>query len=251
MVCLGSATRLIKYIQDQEKVYEAAVTLGAISDTDDAEGQLTRRANCPQPSKEEVEAALARFEGLIEQVPPQYSALKVAGKRAYQLARKGETVALKPRQVQIKELQLLEYQFPTLQLETTVSKGTYIRALARDLGEKLGTGAFLSDLRRTRIGNFRVEAAIPVAELDFQLTENLANLLLPSLAAVTQLPQLAVQEQELELLSQGQPINSTLAEELPVGEVALTMMSKLVAIGGKENDGSTIIRPVLVLQQTP
>lgn len=247
VLCLGSATKLIKYIQDQEKVYEAVIILGATSETDDAEGVITKTNPCPCPTRKEAIKALDGFKGEIEQIPPRYSAIKVGGRRSYKLARSGEEVALEPRKINIKDITLLDYQFPTMQIKTTVGKGTYIRSLARDIGKKLGTGGFLSDLRRAKIGSFSVEEAISANDIDLLPKEAIDNLLLPSIDAVPNLPKLAIHEMELLRIRRGQAINPAVAISLPTGELALTLAGKLVAIGKKEKRAA-MIKPILVLQ---
>lgn len=146
----------------QQKTYEAELTLGAVSDTDDAEGTITSSPalQTKPPTKKQVQGVLDRFQGEIEQVPPLYSAINIGGKRAYALARSGKRPTMQKRTVVIDELTPLSYRYPLLRIRVTCSKGTYIRALARDIGAALGTGAYLSMLLRTRSGSFALDQAV-------------------------------------------------------------------------------------------
>jgi tRNA pseudouridine55 synthase len=161
VVLVGEATKLSNYLTQQDKRYVAAVTLGTATDTLDAEGQVVERVapSADWFDRARLEAALASERLRTQQVPPAHSAIKVAGRRAYALARKGATLELAPRAVSVKELSLLSFEGNTLRLELAVSKGYYVRALARDLGHALGIPAHLSGLVRTASGPFRLEEA--------------------------------------------------------------------------------------------
>lgn len=141
-----------------DKEYEATFTLGQVSSTGDPEGELTTVSD-RQPSREEVETALAQFVGTIQQQPPVFSAIKINGQRAYKLARKGEAVEMPLRTVTVYRAEVVSYAYPELVIRTFVSSGTYIRSLALDLGTALGTGAYCSALRRTQVGEYRIEDA--------------------------------------------------------------------------------------------
>ncbi len=161
VLCLGAATRLTEYVQRMGKTYRAGVRLGARSDTDDADGMVTT-VNAAAPDAATVTACLAGFVGDIEQTPPAYSAAKVAGRRAYDLARQGQDVDLRPRRVHVYGIDVCRYDYPHLELEVRCGKGTYIRSLARDLGARLGCGALIQTLRRTRVGPFTTDDAVPM-----------------------------------------------------------------------------------------
>lgn len=154
VIALGCATRLEPWVHDQAKTYEAGIHLGATSTTDDADGDITALANPPIPSALQVTEVLCRFEGVQEQTPPVFSAAKLGGTRAYALARQGRPVAPPPRQVRIDRIELLRYAYPELEIRITCGKGTYIRALARDIGQTLGCGAYVTRLIRTAVGAF-------------------------------------------------------------------------------------------------
>lgn len=165
------ATKKLAGIAEGEKEYQVSITLGAASTTDDAEGEKTVVSVSAPPAREMAEEALRKFIGEIAQVPPAYSAVHTQGTRAYKLARKGRVVALAPRKVHIKEIELVDYAYPLLKLRVVCGKGVYIRSIARDIGEALGTGGYVSALERTRIGDFTLENTIPLA--DFRRTFNI------------------------------------------------------------------------------
>jgi tRNA pseudouridine55 synthase len=154
VLAVGRATRLAEYVQQLSKGYDAEFTLGATSATDDAEGPITPTANAANPGRLAVAEALESFLGVTDQVPPAYSAAKVAGRRSYQRARAGAAVLPKPKPVRIDRIDLLDYAIPTLRLRITCGKGTYVRSVARDLGARLGCGGYVAALRRTAVGSF-------------------------------------------------------------------------------------------------
>ncbi len=200
VVCLGSATRLTEYVQDMGKTYRAGVRLGARSDTDDADGTTEPVPGAVPPDRAAVEAALGAFLGEISQVPPAFSAAKVGGRRAYDLARRGRDVSLEARRVRIDGIDVLAYDYPRLEIEVRCGKGTYIRSLARDLGERLGCGGYVESLRRTRVGPFRAEDAAP---LDVDAATVLAKVL-PVAAALSELPRVTIDDALAARLRQGQ-----------------------------------------------
>ena len=164
--CTGKKTKTIEGIQGADKEYLATFVLGATTASFDLESEVVATMPAPlAPSPEQLKKALEKLSGPQEQVPPIFSAVMVNGTRAYELARKGKDVELKAKPIQIYTFELLGYDYPTVTARIVCSKGTYIRSLARDLGIELGTGAYLSELRRTRIGNFTVEDSWPVAKL--------------------------------------------------------------------------------------
>jgi tRNA pseudouridine55 synthase len=200
VVCVGAATRLIEYVQRMPKTYLGTFLLGRESDTEDIEGQVVKLDNPPRPKLEQLSSAVAKFTGEILQRPPAYSALKVAGRRAYELARKGKPVDLKPRPITVHRLEIKSYQYPEVVLEVQCGGGTYIRSLGRDLAESLGTAAVMSALMRTAIGNFRSEEAVDPVVLT---AENLPQHLFPLMRAVEYLPRLDLTPQEVTRLSHG------------------------------------------------
>lgn len=166
VLCVGNYTRLNPWLTAADKQYRAAITLGATSNTDDAEGQITQTDFRGSISPIAVEECIEGFLGEIEQVPPAFSAVKVAGVRSHKLARSGREAALQARTVCINTFRVLDYDYPKLDVAVHCSKGTYIRSLARDLGEKLGCGAHLSGLRRTAVGSMSVDDALTLTQVE-------------------------------------------------------------------------------------
>jgi tRNA pseudouridine55 synthase len=205
VVAVGAATRLVEYVQQLPKRYRAEFLLGRTSDTEDTQGQVTELVDPRIPDLGEVQAAAAGFVGEIQQRPPAFSALKVAGKRAYALARKGHDVELEPRAVTVHGLTVNGYEYPRLTLDVECSSGTYIRSLGRDLAESLRTGAVMSALERTAIGSFRVEDAIGVSALS---RDRLQTHLLPARLAVAHLPAITLGQADARRIATGQFVNS-------------------------------------------
>lgn len=212
VLCLGAATRLSEYLSASRKGYEAVVRFGQATDTYDADGQVVLDTG-RSPSLEEIEACLGDFEGEQVQVPPAYSAIKLQGRRAYELARAGEDVELAPRQVTIHSIRITGYQPPDLALEVDCSAGTYIRSLAQDLGERLGTGAHLVALRRTRSGCFGLEDAVGMADLEAAFKRGgWEQYVRPAADALPELPMVRIDADALELIRNGRPLPANAAE---------------------------------------
>ncbi|MDH5596762.1 MAG: tRNA pseudouridine(55) synthase TruB [Candidatus Peregrinibacteria bacterium] len=165
ILCVGKATKQIQEMIGFDKEYIAEITLGATTNTDDAEGEIKKSDISKLINLDDIETVLEKFRGEIEQVPPQFSAKKIKGQRAYAMARKGQEVKLEPVKITIHELELLNYQWPVLSIRVLSSKGTYIRALARDIGRELGCGAYLSALERTKIGPYNLSQAQQIADV--------------------------------------------------------------------------------------
>ena len=171
ILVLGKYTKRAAEFSKLDKTYEAELTLGAVSSTGDVEGDIIPKS-AQKPSQQAVEGVLNIFLGPISQIPPQYSAVKIDGQRAYKAARAGKTVAIEPRQVKIYEITNVKYDYPKLSFTVSVSSGTYIRSLAADIGEKLGTGAYLSALRRTQVGKFDLTHALEISNLSLSNIQN-------------------------------------------------------------------------------
>lgn len=169
IICTGKATKQIMQFQDMDKAYTAQVRLGATTPSFDLETEVDQTYPWEHISQKQIEKALKAFEGEQQQMPPLFSAKSVDGKRAYVMARKGKTVELKPQHVHISSIELLSASLPDLSLAVECSKGTYIRSLARDLGEKLDSGAHLTGLRRTRIGPYTLDRAISLENFENNL----------------------------------------------------------------------------------
>ena len=211
-LCLGEATKVAGFITEGDKAYDATVRLGAETDTQDAEGQVTTRAPVPPLTPALLESALARFRGSFDQMPPMYSAVKVGGKRLYELARAGEEVERAARHITVYELVLRDFSADRLQLSVRCSKGFFVRTLAFDLGRALGCGAHLEALRRTNSGPFTLAQALPLADLPALAREGaLAPRLVTMSDALVELPEVRVGAAEAQRVSHGVPV------EVPAG----------------------------------
>lgn len=164
IILLGDACSKSDEFLKLDKVYEATIRLGQTSTTGDPEGEITD-VTTDQPTMSEVDGALKQFVGVITQIPPAFSAIKINGQRAYKLARAGKEVEIPSRQVTIHSIELIDYSYPELRIRTHVSSGTYIRTLAEDIGKALGTGAYCTALRRTKVGEYTIDTAVSIAEL--------------------------------------------------------------------------------------
>jgi tRNA pseudouridine55 synthase len=203
-ICVGQATRVAEYLSESGKAYRATVMFGVVTDTYDAEGVVLRTTNPVGLTLTEIEAALQHFLGPQLQLPPRYSAIKLQGQPAYKRVRSGEEVTLEPRPITIYQLHVLDWQMPHLTLAVECSKGTYIRSLAFDLGERLGYGAYLSALTRTRSGPFSLTDSITLE----QLTEAIAQgrgeqYLFPSDKVLDSYPALQLDEMTAERVLHG------------------------------------------------
>jgi tRNA pseudouridine55 synthase len=207
LVCLGQAVRVSEYLMDLPKVYRAAIRLGISTDTYDSEGQTVATATADTVSEEALRQALQGFVGAIQQAPPPYSAIKVGGRPAYKLARKGEAPALPARRVEVYRLDLLDFLTPVVELEIECGKGTYIRSIAHDLGQALGCGAYLERLARTRVGPFTLESALNGEELEQALGDgSWRTLLLPVDYGLVGLPAVTLQIEDEKDVRHGQAI---------------------------------------------
>ncbi len=202
-VCLGTGTRLCGMLADHDKEYVAELLLGVETDTQDITGSVVAR-RAVETGREQVAEAVGHFVGDYMQIPPMYSALKVEGKRLYELARAGREVERSPRPVKIHELEILEYRLPVVVLRVACSKGTYIRTLCADIGARLGCGGTMQSLRRTRVGDFRLEDAHGLRELQALKDEGrLGEVLRPVDSVFTGCPALHVREEFRRLLDNG------------------------------------------------
>jgi len=233
VLCLGHATRLAEFVQKMPKSYEAEFTLGARSATDDAEGPITITDYTALPDRAAIEKALAQFVGVIDQIPPAFSAVKVSGKRAYDEARRGRSATLTPRAIRIDGIDIRGYDPPKLRLTIDCGKGTYIRSLARDLGETMGCGAYVSTLRRTRVGPFAAADACPAECRDYSAYVR------PMTTAVALLPSLAVTADDATRVRHGQRIQCATAWEYEFVAI-LDSNGELVGIARPVDDRTTL-----------
>lgn len=204
VLCLGAYTRLSDWLTKGDKEYETVFVLGARSDTGDRQGQIRVDADRPLPGIAAVVSGLEQFKGQIQQVPPAYSAVKVAGVRSYKLARRQQPVALEPRLIEVKSIEVLAFEPPRLSLRIRCSRGTYIRSLAADLGEVLGCGAYVEELRRLRVGALNLGHARTVEQLrELAELDHLDEAFVPVQEALGSLPFCVLNPSEAQVFGHG------------------------------------------------
>jgi len=246
-VCVGSATRLFDYIIDKQKVYVARIKLGIETDTQDATGQVVaeRPVNAGEAA---IRAVLPGFTGHIQQTPPMYSALKRDGKRLYQLARKGESVALEPRPCQVDAIEYLgDEGGDTHVLRITCGKGVYIRTLCHDIGRALGCGAHMRSLERVAAGIFDLESALSLEQVDALAAEGrLQEALVPLDAPLTHLPEVRVGERCRHAVLNGNPLKAEWLDRPATGDAVRVYLNDAFAgIGAPQPDGSVKFKAML------
>ncbi len=243
VLCFGEATKVSAFLLDADKAYEGELHLGVETDSEDAEGEVIAEREVPPLTEVSIESVLQAFRGDIEQVPPMHSALKHKGQRLYDLARRGETVERPPRAVTIYQLRLLDIDLPKVRIAVRCSKGTYIRSLACDIGQKLGCGAHLSGLRRTSSAPFNVDAAISLEALDKLERGPARSLLLRPDRALEHLPEVHLDGEQTRRARHGQTIAGL--TETQEGLVRIYGDDAFVGIG--EMDGQGRLRPKRLL----
>lgn len=228
VVLIGPAVRLSEYISAEDKRYQATIKLGEKTDTYDGDGVVTGTAEV-NVTREQFEEALKDFVGEIEQVPPPYSAIKIKGRHAYDMARNGEDVQLEPRIIKVHSLEMVEWNLPEVVVDVHCSSGTYVRSLAYDLGEKLGCGANLIGLRRTKSGRFSLKDAQPLRKLSEAFDNNSwYRYLIPAAEALSEWPSITLTNEEVDQVKHGHRIpNRGLTEALVR---AITDQGELVAL---------------------
>jgi tRNA pseudouridine55 synthase len=234
VLCVGGATRLVEFLTGLPKRYRAGVRLGERTTTDDPEGEVEATSDAWRSlGRAEIERALGPLRGAIRQTPPRFSAKKVGGESAHYRARRGEEVALAPVTVEVYALELTAWEPPDLELDVRCSGGTYVRTLARDLGEALGSGAHLRTLRRTEVGGFHLADALDLDALHDPA--RVARAWIRPAAALAHLPHLRVDAEEAARLAHGQAI--ALAADAPLaGPIAVLLGDELVAVGERAGE---------------
>ena len=233
VVLIGPAVRLSEWVSEADKRYMATIRLGTSTDTYDADGTVTASAPWENITEEEFAAMLKEFEGEILQTPPPYSAVHVKGRRAYDLARQGKKVELKPRKVHVYHLELLEWAPPEVVVDVHCSSGTYVRSLAHEIGQRLGCGAHLVGLRRTKAGRFTLRDAVPLRRLQEAFEAgDWYRYLIPAAEALADWPQVVLNFDEVETIRHGQRIPAKGDHELKDGDLvcAVTEQGDLAAV---------------------
>ncbi len=246
-LCLGEATKVSQFLLDSDKRYWARVKLGMRTDSGDSEGEIIESCDEFEISRNDIEEALARFRGEIEQLPPMHSAIKVNGTPLYKLARKGEVVERKPRTVTVFDIALLDVSDDEIELEISCSKGTYIRTIADDLGQVLGCGAHIVALRRLQAGVFSEDDCVSLEFLEQQAeTQGLEQIdkhLVPMDRAVRELPEVVLPEITASQIKNGQAV---LVRHLPEeGLVRLYEEEQFIGIGTIDDDGKVAPRRLI------
>ncbi|RPI34885.1 MAG: tRNA pseudouridine(55) synthase TruB [Chloroflexota bacterium] len=207
VVLIGPAVRLSEYVSASDKRYQATIRLGSSTDTYDAEGRVTGSAPVENITEDQFEGILDQFVGEIEQVPPPYSAIKIQGRKAYEMAREGEEVSLEPRKINVYSLELLEWAPPEAVIDVFCSSGTYVRSLANDVGNALGCGAHLVGLRRTKSGRFTLRDAVPLRRLQESfIAGDWYKYLIPAAEALADWPMIELDGDQVELIRHGHRI---------------------------------------------
>jgi len=230
-IALGEATKTIQFAQDSDKVYRFTITWGEERNTDDSEG-IVIATSINRPTDDDISALLPRFIGDIEQTPPKFSAIKVDGARAYDLSRAGENVELKSRIVSVYDLRLLKTAQDTAELEIECGKGTYVRSIARDMGQILGCFGYISALRRMDVGNFSEEDSIPLDEFE-EMVHSADSDRMPVETVLDDIPALALTDSEISRIKQGQTIKLLSRQDIDRLDIAGIdeMTDVILAIG--------------------
>jgi tRNA pseudouridine55 synthase len=209
VILIGPAVRLSEYVSASDKRYQATIRLGSTTDTYDSEGTITSSFEVGDIDEQEFDEILQKFVGEMEQVPPPYSAVKVKGRKAYEMARKGEEVELEPRTINVYSLEVLEWAPPEAVIDVYCSSGTYVRSLAHDLGKEMGTGAHLVGLRRTKSGRFTLRDAVPLRRLQEAFDQgDWYKYLIPAAEALSDWPMVELDPDEVELVRHGHRVKA-------------------------------------------
>ena len=257
VILTGKATKLAQFLVESEKEYRGSIVLGVRTDTQDADGKVLSAEDASGIGREDVEKAFASFRGETDQTPPMVSAIKRDGTPLYVLARRGEVVEREPRRIHIRRLEVLSIDGPVVGFEVTCSRGTYIRTLAADIGDALGCGAHLGNLRRTRVGNIRQSEALALEDVE-RMGSDLAQAGLSMFDSLPELPVLALSEREEDAVCTGSPI-SVERDRLGAPEGTMVRLTtdgrELTALGRvarvEEADVESTVRPVRVFAELP
>jgi len=255
VLLVGRCTKLSAFITEEHKTYEALVRFGVETDTYDKTGKVTRETDPSAIKRQDLEQILSAFTGEIDQVPPPFSAVKVKGRRAYEMARKGKEVELPPRRVFVYELVLEEFEIPFARLRLRCSSGTYVRSLASDLGKLMGCGAHLSELRRTQIGSFHVEQAISSTAILKYSAEALRARLINPIQALAQMAEVEITKSMAEKVRKGYRPTANelgikpLTSQKNKGFIKLVCDGQLVAVASTRGSSADKTNNVVTLKR--
>ena len=242
-VALGSSTRLLEYMTDCDKSYRVELTIGYETDTGDDTGTITHTMDCTMPDQAKIAEVLASFLGTIEQIPPMYSAIKVQGKKLYELARAGVTVERKARTIRIDNINLIKIDQKTILFDVTCSKGTYIRSLCTDIGAKINCPVVMSFLVRTRVGSFSLEQAFTLEEIE----KNSASVVLPVDNALGYMPKLVLSREAASAFKHGQNISISTNDQYGQALLRIYDHQNLFIGIGQQKSNTAVIVPIKVL----
>ena len=207
VLCLGQATRLVEFVQAYPKQYVTLARLGATSTTDDAEGKIAVNDVSSPPPAERVQKVSQAFVGMIRQIPPAFSAVKINGRRAYEIARAGQRPKLAPKEVTIHSLEIIEYEYPHLRLRVSCGSGTYIRSLVRDIGAELGVGGYCEKIVREAVGPFKDKGSVKIDDIN---ADNIEQFIIPPVEIIPPEARITVTDVQARDLAMGRPIESPL-----------------------------------------
>ncbi len=247
-LCFGEATKISSLMLDDDKRYQVDVKLGVNTDTGDSEGQVIAEKPVPILSVEAIESCLQKFTGDIDQIPPMYSALKHKGRKLYELAREGKVIERKARRITIFELNLLKTTSDTLTLDVLCSKGTYIRSLAEDIGNELGCGGTVIQLRRTQAGIFKIENALTIEQLQEMDLDQLKNQLINVDKPLNNIPAILLSDVQTVLIRQGQQLQLDKKIESVLGQVRMYNEQAFLGLGEILLDGKLVPKRIFNLQ---
>jgi tRNA pseudouridine55 synthase len=245
VLCLGKFTRLSQFVTASDKKYRGVVRLGVETDSQDREGQVIARSVEVPPTRDGFEAVLETFLGKTQQIPPMHSAVRVGGKRLYELARKGQEIDRPGREIEIFGLEILAYQPPDLTLDVWCSKGTYVRTLASDVGRRLGCGAHLSGLERTAVGRIGLSDCHTLDELA-EVAKRQEPVPFLEIQSVLDVPKVSLSAQQIQAFVNGRAVEDVCADEFEQAACVFDRDDRLIGMGRSHPDG---LRPVCVIAQ--
>ncbi|RXM58649.1 tRNA pseudouridine(55) synthase TruB [Clostridium tetani] len=240
-ICLGGSTKIVDFIMNEHKEYRAKLKLGLITDTYDREGKVLKEEDASKILEEEVVNCINSFKGEIIQIPPMYSAIKIKGERLYNLARKGIEVEREGRKINIYNIEVLKVNLPYVEFKVNCSKGTYIRSLCYDIGNKLGMGATMWELERTKTGNFSIENSINLEDIN---EENIQEFIIPAEKALSKYERIEIDEYFSRLLKNGVKVkDKRLLDKIKANDILRVYQEdRFIGLGQKTKEGFKIVK---------